>query len=63
MIVVDDFAGQRVAVLGLARSGAAVVRALASRIPGAQLKFFEGGHLFMLEDTSAYPHMTEFLTA
>jgi 3-oxoadipate enol-lactonase len=41
----------------------AVVRALASRIPGAQLKFFEGGHLFMLEDASAYPHMVEFLTA
>ena len=40
-----------------------VVRALAGRIPGAQLKFFEGGHLFMLEDQSAYPAMVDFLSA
>jgi 3-oxoadipate enol-lactonase len=40
-----------------------VVAALAGRIPGAQLRFFEGGHLFMLEDRSVYPAMTEFLTA
>jgi 3-oxoadipate enol-lactonase len=39
-----------------------VVRALAGRIPGAQLKFFEGGHLFMLEDKTAYPAMAEFLS-
>ena len=25
--------------------------------------FFEGGHLFMLEDGRAWPAMTEFLTA
>jgi len=40
-----------------------VVTALANRIPGAQLRFFEGGHLFMLEDASAYPAMAEFLIA
>lgn len=38
-----------------------IVAALAGRIPGAQLRFFEGGHLFMLEDRSAYPAMQEFL--
>jgi 3-oxoadipate enol-lactonase len=38
-----------------------VVRALAGRIPGARLSFFEGGHLFMLEDKSAYPAMLKFL--
>jgi len=38
------------------------LKALAGRIPGAALRFFEGGHLFMLEDKSAYPAMTEFLT-
>lgn len=39
----------------------ATVTALADRIPGAQLRFFEGGHLFMLEDKAAWPAMTEFL--
>jgi 3-oxoadipate enol-lactonase len=39
-----------------------VVRALAGRIPGAQLRLFEGGHLFMLEDRGAWPAMIEFLT-
>jgi 3-oxoadipate enol-lactonase len=38
-----------------------VVTALAGRIPGAQLRFFEGGHLFMLEDRSALPAMETFL--
>ena len=38
------------------------LRALASRIPGAELAFFEGGHLFFLEDKSAYAAMTAFLT-
>jgi 3-oxoadipate enol-lactonase len=38
-----------------------VVRALAQRISGAGLRFFEGGHLFMLEDKSAYAVMAEFL--
>jgi 3-oxoadipate enol-lactonase len=38
-----------------------VVTALAERIPGAQLRFFEGGHFFMLEDKTAYPAMAEFL--
>ncbi len=40
-----------------------VVTALAKRIPGAALCFFEGGHLFMLEDKTAYPAMADFLTA
>lgn len=38
-----------------------VVTALARRIPGAQLRFFEGGHLFMLEDKSAFETMARFL--
>ena len=37
------------------------VMALAGRIAGAQLRFFEGSHLFMLEDRDAYPAMVEFL--
>ena len=37
------------------------LEALAGRIPGAQLRFYEGGHLFMLEDATAYPAMTDFL--
>jgi 3-oxoadipate enol-lactonase len=34
---------------------------MASRIPGARLAFFEGGHLFMIQDRAAYPAMIEFL--
>jgi len=34
---------------------------MAGRIPGAELRFFEGGHLFMLQDRAALPAMTEFL--
>jgi 3-oxoadipate enol-lactonase len=37
--------------------------AMAARIPGAELRFFEGGHLFMIQDRAAYPAMIEFLTA
>jgi 3-oxoadipate enol-lactonase len=40
-----------------------VVKALAARIPGAALRLFEGGHLFMLEDRSAFPAMEDFLSA
>lgn len=34
---------------------------LASQIPGAELRFFEGGHLFMIQDRNATPAMIEFL--
>ena len=34
---------------------------MAARIPGAKLQFFDGGHLFMLQDRTALPAMTEFL--
>jgi len=36
---------------------------LASRIPEAELAWFEGGHGFLLEDRSAFPRIIEFLTA
>ncbi len=36
---------------------------LASRITGASLRFFEGGHLFMLQDRTAIPAMVEFLNS
>lgn len=36
---------------------------LAARIPGAQLRFFDGGHLFMIQDRAAVPAMVEFLKA
>jgi 3-oxoadipate enol-lactonase len=35
---------------------------LASRIAGARLQFFEGGHLFMIQDRTAAPAMAAFLT-
>ncbi|HEY1708760.1 MAG TPA: alpha/beta hydrolase [Rhizomicrobium sp.] len=36
-------------------------RRMASRIRNAQLQFFEGGHLFMIQDRAAFPAMIEFL--
>ena len=36
---------------------------LAARIPGAALKFFEGGHMFMLQDRAANPAIAAFLNA
>jgi 3-oxoadipate enol-lactonase len=37
--------------------------ALASRIPGAELELYEGGHLFLLQDRTAWPRITDFLVA
>jgi len=34
---------------------------LARQIPGAELIFFEGGHLFMMQDPKAIPAMIDFL--
>ena len=34
---------------------------MAGRIPGSQLRFFDGGHLFMLQDRTALPAMIAFL--
>jgi len=34
---------------------------MAARIPGARLSFFDGGHLFMIQDRAALPAMVEFL--
>jgi 3-oxoadipate enol-lactonase len=34
---------------------------LARTIPGAQLAFFDGGHLFMMQDPAAMPAMLDFL--
>ena len=34
---------------------------MAARIPGARLRFFEGGHLFMIQDRTANAAIAEFL--
>jgi 3-oxoadipate enol-lactonase len=39
----------------------AAQHAMQARIRGSQLCFFEGGHLFMLQDRAAMPAMMEFL--
>jgi 3-oxoadipate enol-lactonase len=36
---------------------------MAARIPGAELRFFDGGHLFMIQDRTATPAMAEWLLA
>lgn len=35
---------------------------MAARIPGSTLQFFEGGHLFIIQDRTAAPAMAAFLT-
>lgn len=38
----------------------AAMRAMAARLPNAILKFYEGGHFFMLQDTHAFPDLLDF---
>lgn len=38
-----------------------IAGAMANRIRGAELRLFEGGHLFMLQDREAFPAMIRFL--
>ena len=40
----------------------AAQEAMARRIPGAELRVFDGGHLFVMQDRSAYPAIIEWLT-
>jgi 3-oxoadipate enol-lactonase len=35
--------------------------AMAERIPGANLEIFDGGHLFLVQDKSAYPYIIQWL--
>ena len=35
---------------------------MAARIPGAKLQWFEGGHLFLIQDRTAAPAIADFLT-
>ena len=41
---------------------AANMQALARRIPEAELRFFEGGHLFLIQDKDAYPYIIQWLS-
>ncbi len=36
---------------------------MAGRIPNAQLRMFEGGHMFLIQDRAAFPAIIEFLQA
>ena len=36
---------------------------IAELIPGADLRFYEGGHIFFLQDPQAIPDAMEFLAA
>jgi 3-oxoadipate enol-lactonase len=37
------------------------MRAMADRIPGSKLRAYEGGHLFLIQDRSAYAEIVEWL--
>jgi 3-oxoadipate enol-lactonase len=39
------------------------VKALATAIPGSRVQFFDGGHLFLLQDPMAWPTIVAFLQA
>ena len=39
------------------------LEALHAQIPNSQLEFFEGGHLFMLQDRAAFPRVVEWLAS
>jgi pimeloyl-ACP methyl ester carboxylesterase len=36
---------------------------IAGRVPGAQLRLYEGGHAFFAQDPAALPDVLEFLRA
>lgn len=36
---------------------------IAGRIPGADVRVYEGGHIFFVQDPTAFPEITAFLTA
>ena len=36
---------------------------MAGRIPDVQLQFFDGGHMFLIQDRTANPAMVEFLNS
>ena len=38
------------------------MEALAERISDAELKFYSGGHLFLVQDKSAYPDIIQWLS-
>ncbi len=40
---------------------AATQERMAARIPGAELRMFEGGHLFVIQDKAAYPAIIDWL--
>ena len=44
-------------------AGPAAQEAMASRIPGAALRWYEGGHMFLLEDRAAFADIIAFLEA
>lgn len=37
--------------------------AIASRVPGAQLRVYEGGHMFFVQDATAMPEILDFLAS
>ena len=39
------------------------MRAVAEQLPDAELRLYEGGHLFFLQDRQAYPDMVDWLLA
>ena len=63
----DRLAGLRIPTLVAAGRHDAIAppansEALVARLPDADLRVFDGGHLFLLQDPAAYPAVVDFLT-
>lgn len=37
------------------------MQAMQAQIPGSELKFFNGGHMFLIQDRAAYPYIIQWL--
>ena len=37
------------------------MQAIADQIESSQIRFYEGGHMFLVQDKKAYPEMIEWL--
>ena len=53
----DSFQGSMLS----ADEAADLIEAIASRVPNAELRLYEGGHAFLIQDRIALPEILDFL--